>query len=114
MIAPLWLRQGIILLLALAALAAVALDLGGPVRSIAVLPFVLVGPGLALTAWLGVSDPLLELTLMVVLSVAVETILAVMLIYVDVWSPELALVLCVGVVLAALVGARTAAAPAEG
>ncbi len=102
------LRQGIVIGLALAALAGVALDPSQPLRSFAVLPFVVIGPGLALTGLLRLSDPLLEVTLVVALSFAVQTLVGMITVYGGLWSPELVLVISMAIVFGALVAARGA------
>lgn len=100
------LRQGIVIALALAALAGVAFDALQPLRSVAVLPFVMIGPGLALTGLLRLSDPVLELTLVVALSFAVQTLVAMVAVYGGLWSPELVLVVCMAIVFGALIAGR--------
>lgn len=96
------LRQGAVLLLALAALLAVVLAPPSPIRLLLVSPFLVFGLGLALSSLLRIGVPLLELALAPALGICAEAALATMTVYLGIWSPELVLVLCTAVALSAL------------
>ena len=68
-----------------------------PLRAVVAIAFLLVGPGLALVRPLRLSDRGIELTLAVVVSLALEAVIATLLLAWDWWSPGRAL----GIVLAA-------------
>ena len=91
----------IVLALAGAAGSAVMLGLGNPMRSLFVLPFLAVGPGLALVPLMRL-DGWAGLTLAVGLSLALEALVSTIMIYASIWSPEATLAV---LVLVSLVGA---------
>lgn len=63
------------------AAAAVYADIDAAARAIVVLWFMLVCPGMAIVRLLRLSDPLTEFAIAVALSLAIETVLAVALLY---------------------------------
>jgi len=60
-------------------------------RPVLVLPFLLVCPGLAVVRRLRLTNWWLELLLAIGASVAIETLLATIMVYAGVWSPRLLL-----------------------
>ena len=84
-----WTRLAVLVLLVLAAVA-VASDLQSPARSAVTLAFLLLGPGLALADVLRVDDALQRLSLAIGASLAIDTLVAVGLLYVERYSYELA------------------------
>ncbi len=70
-------------------------------RTLIVLGFLLVCPGLALLRLAGPFDALATATLAVALSIALDMLLALGLAYSGLWSPAAALVILVGLVVAA-------------
>lgn len=87
----------VIVVSAAASAAAVMVGASGPLRVGTVLWFLLVCPGMAMVCRLRLDDRAAELALAVALSVAVETILALLMVYTGVWSPgALFAVLCCG------------------
>jgi hypothetical protein len=82
-------RLGIVLLLILAAVIGVELDVQGPLRVAAVLPFLFVGPGIAwvsITERLGVGG---YTVVAVSVSVAFSILVATLLLFTQLWSPDL-------------------------
>ena len=71
-----------------ALLLAVATPLEPPWRPLAALVFVMVAPGAALVPLLGLRDTAMQLALVVPLSFAVVTLVAVPLFYAGVWSAD--------------------------
>ena len=79
---------------ALAFLAAIAVLTGsGPARLIIVSGFLLVAPGLAITALAGVRDALVRLMLVVPISLAVNASVATAIVYLGLWSADLIFVI---------------------
>jgi hypothetical protein len=72
-----------------ASLIAAPLVLGGtPVRPYLTLVFMLLCPGLALVRLLGIGDSLLEIAAAVAISIALELLAALVMVYAGFWSPE--------------------------
>jgi uncharacterized membrane protein len=94
----------LVVVLAAAAVAVTLADVRSPARAAIVLAFVLVVPGLAIVRPIGLRDPLVELTLGVAVSVAIDTLAASAILYAGGWSPSLVLVVIVGLTLAATAG----------
>ena len=91
-------------LIVAASLAVGGLTLAGvhsPLRAAVALPFLLLCPGMALVRLLDVQGWLMEWTLAVAVSIALETIVATIMIYKGVWSPDLGLVVLIAICLAA-------------
>jgi hypothetical protein len=103
-------RAAAIVLLAAAALIVYLVDWRSPVRTTVALAFLLVGPGLAITELLAIEDPVMRLAIASGASLAVDTLVAVALLYAHHFSPELALVLLVGFTAAAVAAAIVRAA----
>ena len=70
-------------------------------RTLIVLGFMLICPGLALLRLIDPLDTLMTVTLAVALSVALEMLLALALAYSGLWSPGAALAILVGLVVGA-------------
>ncbi len=94
-----------IALVAIAALLAVATDWQSPVRVGLTLVFVLFVPGLALTELLAIRDPVQQLALATGASLAIETLVAIALLYAGLFSAVVALAIVFGLTVAALVAA---------
>jgi hypothetical protein len=95
---------GVALLLAIAAAAAVMLAPHGPLRTVAVVSFLLVGPGLAFVARWPVPDATSRLVVALGLSVALDVMAALTLLVLGRWDATYLLVLLAAVAgLAALV-----------
>ncbi len=78
--------------LALAAACLVVADVDSAVRTLIVLAFLFVVPGLALVRPLRLGDGAFELVLAFALSVALSIIVSVSMLYAGAWSPRAALV----------------------
>jgi len=90
---------------AIATLLAVAADWDSPVRTALTIAFLLFGPGLALAELLEIEDPVQRLALATAASLAVETLVAVVLLYAERFSALGVCGIVVGMTGAALVGA---------
>jgi hypothetical protein len=62
-----------------------------PIRSVLVLAFLLVCPGMAVVRRLRLASGAMELLLAVVMSLAIETALALLMLYAHLWSPPVLL-----------------------
>lgn len=82
---------------------AVALDWDSPIRMGAVLLFLLFGPGLAIAVLLQIRDPFQQLALAPATSLALDTIVAVTLLYIQIYSYELAFAIVAAITAVALV-----------
>lgn len=89
--------------LAAGAAALVILDVTTVIRPAVVLAFLLVCPGMALIRLLRVGEPLPELLLAIVVSLALAAVLATISIYAGVWNPPLVFGLIAVITLAAVV-----------
>jgi hypothetical protein len=107
-------RAAAVVLLAAAALIVYLVDWRSPVRTTVALAFLLVGPGLAITELLAIEDPVMRLAIASGASLALDTLVAVALLYAHHFSPELALVLLVGFTGAAIAAAIVRAARESG
>lgn len=85
-------------------------------RTLLAVWFLLLCPGLALTGLLRLEDAWAELTLAIALSVALDTLIAGVMLYLGVWSPPAVLAIVVGLSLAgaAVQHARGARDPIAG
>ena len=97
-----WFWPTIIAGSAVASLVVVGLGWDNPLRSLVVLWFLCVCPGLAVLHPLELSDAVTGLALVVPLSLAIDALVAIALIYAGLWSPTLALVIVAGVTFVAL------------
>jgi len=87
---------------AAAALAAAVAALAGapePVRAPLVLAFLVLGPGMAFVPLLKLGDPVAEVTLGIGISLALDLVVAVAMLYAGAWSPETTLVVLVAIAL---------------
>lgn len=84
---------------------AFAADVGGPLRTVLALGFLLFVPGLVLAELLPVRGPAQRFAIATGASIGMETLIGVTLIYADIYSTGLALGIVVGVTLVALVAA---------
>ncbi|MPZ15869.1 MAG: hypothetical protein GEU73_15845 [Chloroflexi bacterium] len=109
-----WARRELAVPVGVAALAVLALvvtylPLGSFVRPPVVLAFFLLGPGLAVVPLLGIGDRVMWITFVVAVSVAVDLVAALVMLYGGVWSPDLALVALILLSLAGAVAQLVAA-----
>jgi len=79
--------QIIIMASAYAAVIVVVADLVTPFRAVIAFWFLLICPGMAFVGLLGLSDRLTELILAIALSLTLDTIVAMAMVYAGVWSP---------------------------
>jgi hypothetical protein len=73
------------------------LDATQPARTISVLWFFLICPGLALVGMLGIRDLLAEIVVAIALSVSLGTGVALVMALADVWSPDVGLAILIAV-----------------
>lgn len=99
------LRLLTIAITAIAALAVIAVDWESPLRVALTLAFFLFVPGLALAELLQIRDPLQRLAIATSASLAVETLVAVALLYAGLFSAEAASAVVVGLTFVTLVAA---------
>ena len=76
------------------------IDIGPPLRPILIFWFLLICPGMAFVRLLQIQNPLSELTIAIAFSLALDTIIAEIMIYSGIWSPKLGLaaLICISVV----------------
>jgi hypothetical protein len=97
---------GITVVIAAAALSTGLLfvvDADARVRAIVAIAFLIIGPGLALVRLLRFGDPLIEMTLAVAVSLALETVIATALLTNGRWSPGAALTIVILVTMAGII-----------
>jgi hypothetical protein len=99
-----WLRPVIVGALSLVALIAIAAAIDPFVRVVALLLFMIFGPGLALVGLLGIRDVWRELSLIIGVSLALDLVVVSALVYGGIRSSEAALVVLVGIAVAGAVG----------
>ncbi len=90
------------LLITVASVVAVVADWRSPVRTVLALGFLLFAPGLAVTEMLAIREPMQRLALVTAGSLALETVVALTLLYAGAFSVNLALILLAGLILGAL------------
>jgi hypothetical protein len=95
-----WLWPMIITLSLLAAIAAIVTNAPQAVRAPAVLWFLVVCPGMAFVRLLQVRDAWAEWTLAIALSLAIDALVAIFILYVGLWSPTWILVVIATLTLA--------------
>ena len=96
------LRLAAIALTACAAMLAVATDWQSPLRAALVLVFLLVVPGLALGELVEIDDPIRRLALAIGASLAIDTLVAVTLFYLELYSVETAMAIVTAITIAAV------------
>lgn len=96
-------RLGAVAVVAIAAAAGYATGWDSPVRAGLVLAFLLFGPGLAIAEVLDIRDPVQQIGIAVGVSLAVDTIASVTLLYTGLFSAELAFAVIVAVTFAAII-----------
>lgn len=77
----------IIIVLLLAAIAAIVTEAPQPLRAVAVLSFLVLCPGMAFVGLLRLKDSWAEWTLAIALSLAIDALVAIFILYVGLWSP---------------------------
>jgi hypothetical protein len=99
-----WSRAWVVVILGLvlAATVAVFLDLPAPIRPIATIAFVLLGPGIAIARLLRLDSHLAEFTLGLALGIAIGGLLTGVMLYLGLWSPTRAFVILAAVAIGAL------------
>jgi GT2 family glycosyltransferase len=90
------------LLVAAASVVAVVIDWHSPVRTVLALAFLLFAPGVALTEMLAIRDPIQRLALIAGTSLAVDSVVALALVYAGAFSVNLSMILLAGLTFAAL------------
>jgi hypothetical protein len=100
--APVWACPAVIVLSIVAAGLARWLPLGDPARALVEGWFLLICPGIAVVPLLRVHDWLIEWSLVVVVSVAIDALLPTLLLIAGLWSPNWTLL---GLMSVSLVGA---------
>ena len=78
-------------------------DARAAVRAIVVLPFLLVGPGLAVVELIGLSDVLERVVLAIAVSFALEVIVSLAMLYGGVWSASLGISILTGIAVVAAI-----------
>jgi len=96
-----WLRLAVVVLLVLSSIT-VALDLDSPLRTAVTIAFLAFGPGLAIAGLLALRDPVEQISIAIGASFAIETLVAITLFYLEVYSYELAFGIVAGITIAAL------------
>lgn len=81
----------------------IALDLDSPVRAVVALAFLGLGPGLAVVGLLQIRDPVQQVALAVAASFAIDTVVAVTLLYLEAYSVGLAFAIVAAFTAVALV-----------
>lgn len=79
-------------------------DIESPLRPVVSLWFLFICPGMAMVRLIGVDDMMVEVTLAVALSLALDALVAMTLLYAGWWSPEGSLSVLIGV---SVIGAAT-------
>ena len=91
------LAPAVVLLAAAATVLVTAADGASPLRTVIVLAFVALGPGLALVPLIDIGEAWSELTLALAVSLALDVLIAGALVYAGVWSSATALAILVAV-----------------
>lgn len=99
MISRLWLW--FVLASSIAVVSLVVLDVDSAIRPVVVVAFLIVAPGTAIVRLLKIPDRIAELTLGIALSAAVDGTVPGVLMYAGFWSSDLALLIVIGITLAA-------------
>lgn len=103
MIRSLWLWPTIIFFSAVAVAAATFGNVSSPLRPLVTFWFLLVCPGMAFVRLLKLREGFAEWTLAVALSLALDALVAITLLYAGMWSPYWGLVLLIGITLVGVV-----------
>lgn len=90
-----WLWPAIIIVSAVAIGYMTFADIESPLRAAIAFWFLVVCPGMALVRLLRLADPLIELTLAVAVSLALDAIIASVMVYAGAWSPQWGLAMLV-------------------
>jgi uncharacterized membrane protein len=78
-------------------------DLALPIRPAMALWFLLVCPGMAFVQLLHVEDSISELTLAVALSLAIDSVLAIVMVCARLWSPKWGFAILVGITMVGVI-----------
>jgi uncharacterized membrane protein len=100
-------RVGITLLMTVGCAIAVEVGWSSPIRTILALSFLLLGPGLAFAEVLGIRDFARRLAIAPAVSLGLETLLAITLVYAGAFSARTAIAILAGLTVAALAVALT-------
>lgn len=95
-----WLWPATLILSALLATLVIFIDLGTLLQTIVVCWFLLVGPGMALVRFLQLNDTIAEITLGLALSIALDTLVSLVLVYTHYWYPQRGLIFLIVLTLA--------------
>jgi hypothetical protein len=85
----------------IAVVSLVVLDVDSAIRPFVVVVFLIVAPGTAIVRLLKIPDRIAELTLGIALSAAIDGTVPGVLMYAGFWSSDLALLIVIGITLAA-------------
>ena len=96
-----WLQLAAVVLLVLASIA-VAVDLESPLRTAVTIAFLAFAPGIAIAGLLALRDPVEQISIAVGASFAIDTLVAISLLYLELYSYELAFGIVAGITAAAL------------
>lgn len=107
-----WFWSAVIIGSALVAVVTTLIGWEHPIRTALVLWFVCVGPGLGVLDPLELGDATTGLLLVVPLSLAIDALVATVLVYLGLWSSTLALIVVAAVTVAALTAGRRYIRPA--
>jgi uncharacterized membrane protein len=72
-------------------------EIQSPLRPVIALWFLFVCPGMALVRLLGLRERLTEVTLAIALSLVMDAIVSVIMLYMGDWSPKLTLLILIGI-----------------
>ena len=92
-----WVWPAIIVLSAALIGVLVFLNVESPVRPVLAIWFLIVCPGMALVRLIGLQDRWTETTVAVALSMSLDIIVSLMLVYSGLWSPKLGLAILIGI-----------------
>ncbi len=98
-----WLWAAIIGVSALGVGVATFGDIQSPLRPVIALWFLFVCPGMALVRLLGLRERLTEVTLAIALSLVMDAIVSVIMLYMGDWSPKSTLLILIGISMGGLV-----------
>ena len=91
-----WVPPVVLVFATLAMVEGVATHGPSPLRTLLVVCFLAIAPGLAVVGLLRLSDPWLEAALVPALSLSIDAIVAGVLSYTGLWSPAAAILILVG------------------
>lgn len=72
-------------------------DVESPVRPLIAFWFLLICPGMAIVPFLGIREGISQLTLAIALSLALDALVSISLLYAGLWSPDIMLAVLISV-----------------